>query len=126
MSDRGWASTFVGLAVAALALAGLVMLPAPAWAQIDVGGYTLDGGVEVGWRFFIERPSKGERTKFEEYRDIPPGPFLDLAPRLHRQRDLLRKEGIAPRPGEDLGRHLRRQLDPTQPPPHQFFGLGPG
>lgn len=77
MSDRGWASIVVSLAVAALALGGVVLVPGPASAQVDVGGYTLDGGVEVGWRFFIERPSKGERTKFEEYRDIPPGPFLE-------------------------------------------------
>jgi MtrB/PioB family decaheme-associated outer membrane protein len=37
--------------------------------------------VEAGWRVFTERPSKEDRTnnraKFEEYGQIPPGPFVN-------------------------------------------------
>ena len=97
MSGRGWAAAFAGVA-----LLGLVVLPRPASAEIDIDGYRLDGEVEVGWRFFVERPSKGERSKFEEYRHIPPGPFLEgLRVRLLTPEDRSFVELLAREAGEE-------------------------
>jgi MtrB/PioB family decaheme-associated outer membrane protein len=69
-------------------LAGLVVLAAagPASAQtapptdtappIEIGGFRLEGYGEAGVRFFGERPTQKESAKFEEYRDINQGLFL--------------------------------------------------
>lgn len=46
-------------------------------AQIEVGGLRLEGDVEAGARFFIEEPSPSRKSKFEEYRDINQGVFLE-------------------------------------------------
>lgn len=65
----------VRLIVAAL---GAMVMVAPAFAQEwQIGGFNLEGGVTAGVRGFVEEPSKREKAKFEEYRDIPRGPFLD-------------------------------------------------
>ena len=58
---------------------GLLMLGAPreAIAEISLGGYSLEGDVDVGSRYYIEEPSKSRKTKFEEYRDMTPGVVLD-------------------------------------------------
>ena len=45
-------------------------------AQIQLGGFNVEGEIEAGGRFFIERPSSKERAKFEEYRDLSPGGVL--------------------------------------------------
>ena len=46
-------------------------------AQTSVpGGFNLEGNVEAGGRFYIERPPPKDRAKFEEYRDLSPGPVL--------------------------------------------------
>ena len=42
-------------------------------AQTQLGGVNVEGEIEAGGRFFIERPSSKERAKFEEYRDLTPG-----------------------------------------------------
>ncbi|MGB7949237.1 MAG: MtrB/PioB family outer membrane beta-barrel protein [Candidatus Binatia bacterium] len=39
-----------------------------AWGQIDVGDYTISGSGEIGG---LPRGFKGDRARFEEYRDIP-------------------------------------------------------
>ena len=69
-------------------LAGLVVLAAagPASAQtaaptetappIEIGGFRLEGYGEAGVRFFGERPTQKESAKFEEYRDINQGLYL--------------------------------------------------
>jgi MtrB/PioB family decaheme-associated outer membrane protein len=68
-------------------LAGLVVLAAagPASAQTatptettptEIGGFRLDGYGEAGVRFFGERPTQKESAKFEEYRDINQGLYL--------------------------------------------------
>ena len=69
-------------------LAGLVVLAAagPAAAQtapptdtappIEIGGFRLEGYGEAGVRFFGERPTQKESAKFEEYRDINQGLYL--------------------------------------------------
>ena len=44
-------------------------------AQTQLGGFNVEGEIEAGGRFFIERPSSKERSKFEEYRDLSPGEF---------------------------------------------------
>jgi len=48
-----------------------------ALAEFQYNDYRIGGDIELGWRFFLERPSERERGKFEEYRDIPPGIFLE-------------------------------------------------
>ena len=69
-------------------LVGLVVLGAagPAFAQtapppetappIEIGGFRLEGYGEAGVRFFGERPTQKESAKFEEYRDINQGLYL--------------------------------------------------
>jgi MtrB/PioB family decaheme-associated outer membrane protein len=69
-------------------LAGLVVLAAagPASAQtatptetappIEIGGFRLEGYGEAGVRFFGQRPTEKESAKFEEYRDINQGLYL--------------------------------------------------
>lgn len=104
VSGRIWTAALVGLV-----LVGLVAVPAPVWAQVELGGYTLGGDVEVGWRYFIERPSASERTKFEEYRDIPPGPFLEgLRLRLLGPDDRTFGEFLAREAGEEDQNYLLR------------------
>ena len=66
-------AVLVGLAV--LATAG----PASAQTEADpfkIGGFNLEGFAEAGVRFFGERPTQKESAKFEEYRDINQGLFL--------------------------------------------------
>ncbi len=59
-----------GLSVLALAI------DAP--AQMDVGGgFKLDGEVRAGVQFFINEPSDKASAKFDEYRDLHNGLFLD-------------------------------------------------
>jgi MtrB/PioB family decaheme-associated outer membrane protein len=43
---------------------------------IEVGGFRLEGYGEAGVRFFGERPTQKESAKFEEYRDINQGLYL--------------------------------------------------
>ena len=69
-------------------LVGLLVLGAagPASAQtapptetappIEIGGFRLEGYGEAGVRFFGERPTQKESAKFEEYRDINQGLYL--------------------------------------------------
>lgn len=59
-------------------LAGILVLSmaGSAAAQTRVGGLNIEGGVEAGTWFFIDEPLKEERAKFEEYRDMSFGPFL--------------------------------------------------
>jgi hypothetical protein len=45
-------------------------------AQTQLGGVNIEGGIEAGGRFYIQRPSPSERAKFEEYRDLSPGLVL--------------------------------------------------
>ncbi len=68
------AAAMIRLVVAGLAM---VSMTGVAWAQVQIGGVNIEGQFEAGGRIFIERPSKSERAKFEEYRDLPPGLFLD-------------------------------------------------
>jgi MtrB/PioB family decaheme-associated outer membrane protein len=57
--------------------AGFVLgLAGGAAAQTKVGGMNLEGDIEAGVRFFIQEPSKNEKQKFEEYRDMGQGLFL--------------------------------------------------
>jgi len=68
------ASAALQLVAAAFAVVGLA---APAAAQTSVFGLNVEGEAEAGFRAFIDRPTKGERAKFEEYRDLPQRPFLE-------------------------------------------------
>src|SRR5512135_260923 len=51
-----------------LTLNVLLLFTSSAWAQIDVGDYTISGSAEIGG---LPRSFSGEKAKFEEYRDIP-------------------------------------------------------
>lgn len=76
-------SPTLSLLAAAVTIAALG--PAPAEAQLAIGDFSLEGDVEAGFRYFLERPSPSRRGKFEEYRDIDQGFFLDeLRLRLFR------------------------------------------
>jgi MtrB/PioB family decaheme-associated outer membrane protein len=45
--------------------------------DLMLGGFRLSGEVEAGVMEYIDRPSPTRRGKFEEYRDMTPGMFLD-------------------------------------------------
>ena len=64
-------------------LAGLLALAATSTAsaqsadstQTQIGGFNIEGYAEAGVRFFLD-PTQKERAKFEEYRDINQGLYL--------------------------------------------------
>ena len=61
-----------------LALLIMIAVAAPASAQYSLGGFNVTGDIEAGFRFFADEPSKRDKRKLEEYRDLPPNrPFLD-------------------------------------------------
>lgn len=66
---------------AAIVASLLAVLAVGPWgrasAQVKLGGFNVEGEGEAGARFFIEEPSGTRRGKFEEYRDIPEGAFLE-------------------------------------------------
>src|SRR5262245_9611113 len=66
------ATTIGWLAAAVAVVAGV----GPAPAQVSPG-MKAEGEMEAGARFFFEEPTDSRRGKFEEYRDIPEGMFLD-------------------------------------------------
>jgi len=49
-----------------LSLALLFFLGSPAWAQIDLGNFSITGSAEVGG---LPRHKNGNDAKFEEYRE---------------------------------------------------------
>ena len=51
-----------------LTLKVLLLFASSAWAQVDVGDYTISGSAEIGG---LPRTFKGDKARFEEYRDIP-------------------------------------------------------
>lgn len=65
------------IAAVLLVVAGSLVCARPAGAQFKLGGVNIEGEAEAGYRGYIERPSPSRRAKFEEYRDLSPGPFLD-------------------------------------------------
>jgi hypothetical protein len=66
-----------GLVAAGVLLAAVWLAWAPpASAQMRLGGVNVEGEAEAGVRLYIDRPSPSRRAKFEEYRDLTPGPFL--------------------------------------------------
>lgn len=54
--------------VSGTSLVLFLFLLSPARGQINVGDYTISGGGEIGG---LPRGFKGDRARFEEYRDIP-------------------------------------------------------
>jgi len=70
-------SVLAGLVVLAAAGAASAQTTPPAETAppFEIGGFRLEGYVESGVRFFLD-PSQKERAKFEEYRDINQGLFL--------------------------------------------------
>ena len=86
LDRRGAAMTAkAALALVLVLTAAGLAVPGPAAAQVEIGGFRLEGDVEVGWRFLVDEPAKSRRAKWEEYRDFPGGPFLsDLELRIFR------------------------------------------
>ena len=60
----------VALALHVVSAAGV------ASAQTKLGGVNVEGDVEAGGRFYLDRPPQSSRAKLEEYRDLSPGPVL--------------------------------------------------
>jgi MtrB/PioB family decaheme-associated outer membrane protein len=73
MGARGM--RFPGVASLAGALGVLLTIPSVASAQVDLGGVTATGEVEVGGRFVPEGSSAFGSSKYEEYREQRPGVF---------------------------------------------------
>jgi MtrB/PioB family decaheme-associated outer membrane protein len=67
----------LGCVLGSLFLSGLLFFPTEALADLEILGLRASGEGEVGGRIFVDRPSRADRAKFEEYRDIPPGLFLE-------------------------------------------------
>ena len=92
--------------------AGFVLLAlasGTAWAQTEILGYKLDGSVEVGGRAYLDRPTDKQSGKFEEYRDIPQGIFLEgLGFRLSTKDDRYLFEFKAKEAGEEDQNFLLR------------------
>jgi MtrB/PioB family decaheme-associated outer membrane protein len=62
--------------------------PEPSTA-LRIGDYRLEGEVRTGVQFFISDPSHTQSAKFEEYRNVPEGLFLEsLHLRLYRSDEL--------------------------------------
>ncbi len=60
---------------------GLLLLAGSLALVVGAGGLRaqsekLTGSAELGWRSFFDRPNAQQLAKFEEYRDMSPGPFL--------------------------------------------------
>lgn len=60
-----------------LLITALLLLANAVSAETEEEKIRLSGEVEVGGRVFIDRPSEEDRGKFEEYREVPAGPFLE-------------------------------------------------
>jgi MtrB/PioB family decaheme-associated outer membrane protein len=65
------------IAAVLLVAVGFLASARPIGAQFRLGGVNVEGEVEAGYLGYIERPSPSRRAKFEEYRDLSPGPFLE-------------------------------------------------
>lgn len=64
----------VPLVVAAVAVLGVAT---GASAQVQVFGLKLDGEITSGIQFFLDEPNPTRSAKFEEYRSVPEGLFLE-------------------------------------------------
>lgn len=73
MRARGRLSLVPAVTVLAVTLLAVY----PASAQFQIGGMNAEGEVVAGVRGFLVEPSDSRKGKFEEYRDIPDGVFLD-------------------------------------------------
>ncbi|MBI4609254.1 MAG: MtrB/PioB family decaheme-associated outer membrane protein [Candidatus Rokubacteria bacterium] len=100
----------LGFVLGGLVLSGFLLFPASrAAGQTEMFGLKLGGDVELGGRLFADRPSPSERGKFEEYRDIPQGIFLeDLRLRLDSKDESYSLEFRAKEAGEEDQNFLLR------------------
>lgn len=64
------------LMLAMLSFGALLAVAETAHAQYTLGGMRLEGEVEAGTRFFLLEPSKSRAAKFQEYKDVDDGLFL--------------------------------------------------
>jgi len=99
----------LGFVLGSFLLSGFLLLPSRAGGETEIFGLKLDGEVEVGGRVFVDRPSKRDSGKFEEYRDIPETGFLrDLRLRLESEDESYSLELKAREAGEDDQNFLLR------------------
>ena len=68
------ARTVVGFTCGGLWVLALAL---DASAQMDLGGYKLDGEVRAGLQFFATEPTDKDSAKYDEYRDVHNGLFLE-------------------------------------------------
>jgi MtrB/PioB family decaheme-associated outer membrane protein len=59
------------------ALLLLPLTPISSLGEIELGNYLFGGDVDLGGRFFIDRPARPNRGYFEIYRDFPTGFVLE-------------------------------------------------
>jgi MtrB/PioB family decaheme-associated outer membrane protein len=64
--------------LAVLSALGPLLVVSDAAAQLKLGGINLEGDIEAGVRLLPNEPPDQRKAKFEEYRDITEGPFLNL------------------------------------------------
>lgn len=94
-------------------MTALLLLPAAGFAETEEERVRLSGEVEVGGRVFIDRPSEEDRGKFEEYGEVPAGPFLEnLYLRVDRADDRYFLELKAREIGEEDQNFLLRSVRP--------------
>src|SRR3990172_12107039 len=65
--------------ISIISVAFILSFASVAWAELDVGNYTIRGEAEVGG---LPRSFTGQKSKFEEYRDLPESvivPSLELS-----------------------------------------------
>ena len=68
---------------------GVLWAATSASAQVEVFGLKLDGEITSGIQFFLDEPNPTRSAKFEEYRSVPEGLFLEsLRLRLSTKDDL--------------------------------------
>jgi hypothetical protein len=91
-----------GFVLAGLLVGTPLLAPSLAVGQTQFEGVEISGELELGWRLFLDRPDREDRSKFEEYRDIPSGPFLkDLLIQIETEDGGFATELQAHQPGED-------------------------
>ena len=55
----------------------LPLTPCVSFGEIEIGDYRFGGDIDIGGRFFIQKPGRYDRGYFEIYRDFPQGFVLE-------------------------------------------------
>src|SRR3972149_11034411 len=85
--------------ISIISLAFLLSFAAVGRTELDVGNYTIRGEAEVGG---LPRSFSGQRSKFEEYRDLPESVIVPrLALKVDSKKNDYYLEWDATKPGRD-------------------------